>query len=166
MGEPASRHLEALRADAALLTGTSQCARLSVGKTFCLDGHDVDALTELLVIGVEHITIAADESKERSLTYENRFIATPADVAPRPPPPSLKPRAALETATVVGPAGQDIHTDELGRVRVHFHWDTETPGDERSSCWLRVQQSFAGGELRGAVHSAGGDRSARRLRRR
>jgi len=44
----------------------------------------------------------------------------------------------------VGPAGDEIHTDEFGRVRVQFPWDREGNSDERSSCWVRVSQGWAG----------------------
>jgi type VI secretion system secreted protein VgrG len=45
---------------------------------------------------------------------------------------------------VVGPPGQEIHTDEHGRVRVQLAWDREGALDEKSSCWLRVSQGWAG----------------------
>ncbi len=50
----------------------------------------------------------------------------------------------MESATVTGPASEEIHTDELGRVRVHFHWDREGASDETSSCWVPVSQPWAG----------------------
>lgn len=49
-----------------------------------------------------------------------------------------------QTATVVGKQGEEIWTDEHGRVKVRFHWDREGAGDENSSCWLRVAQIWAG----------------------
>ena len=50
----------------------------------------------------------------------------------------------LQTATVVGPAGEEIHTDEYGRVKVQFHWDRVGQFDQRSSAWLRVATAWAG----------------------
>lgn len=54
----------------------------------------------------------------------------------------------LQTAVVVGPPGEEIHTDALGRVKVRFHWDrlgNEKGQPHETSCWLRVmQQGFAG----------------------
>jgi len=50
----------------------------------------------------------------------------------------------VESATVVGPKGEEIHTDEFGRVRVHFHWDRESSMNEKSSCWIHVGQGWAG----------------------
>ncbi|NHZ83627.1 type VI secretion system tip protein VgrG [Massilia sp. CCM 8695] len=50
----------------------------------------------------------------------------------------------IQTATVVGPAGEEIHTDEYGRVRVQFHWDRVGSNDEKSSAWIRVATPWAG----------------------
>ena len=51
------------------------------------------------------------------------------------------------TAIVVGPEGEEIHTDRLNRVKVQFHWDRGQPSGQRdvlSSCWLRVSEPNAG----------------------
>lgn len=50
----------------------------------------------------------------------------------------------LQTAVVTGPKGEEIHTDDLGRIKAQFHWDRIGKADENSSCWLRVMQGFAG----------------------
>lgn len=50
----------------------------------------------------------------------------------------------LQTATVVGPKGEEIHTDEYGRIRVQFHWDREGKQDEKSSAWVRLASTWAG----------------------
>ena len=64
----------------------------------------------------------------------------------RPAPITPKPRIpGLQSAVVVGPANQEIHTDEFGRIRVQFPWDREGKFDEKSSCWMRVNQSWSGG---------------------
>jgi type VI secretion system secreted protein VgrG len=49
-----------------------------------------------------------------------------------------------QTATVVGPAGEEIYTDKYGRVKVQFHWDRQGSFDQGSSCWARVSQHWAG----------------------
>jgi len=51
---------------------------------------------------------------------------------------------SIQTAVVVGPKGEEIYTDEHGRVKVQFHWDREGRHDENTSCWIRVSQSHAG----------------------
>ncbi|MFC3249099.1 type VI secretion system Vgr family protein [Chromobacterium piscinae] len=57
----------------------------------------------------------------------------------------------VQTATVVGPAGEEVHTDTQGRIKVQFHWqrpdEHPTIGaglDDKSSCWLRVAMPSAG----------------------
>ncbi len=63
----------------------------------------------------------------------------------RPDAVTPKPEVhGLESATVVGPGGEEIHTDEFGRVRVHFHWDRESRRNEESSCWVPTNQPWAG----------------------
>ena len=62
-----------------------------------------------------------------------------------------KPEMHMQTATVVGPANEEVFTDPLNRVKVQMHWDRQNPGDENASCWLRVAQSHAGGG-HGGVH--------------
>jgi type VI secretion system secreted protein VgrG len=49
-----------------------------------------------------------------------------------------------QTATVVGPPGDEIHTDKHGRVKVKFRWDRYSPANDKSSCWIRVSQNWAG----------------------
>ncbi len=63
----------------------------------------------------------------------------------RPPLSTPKPRiVGVESAVVVGPPEDDIHTDEFARVRVQFHWDRQGARDERSSCWVPVNQPWGG----------------------
>ncbi|PXX27561.1 MULTISPECIES: type VI secretion system Vgr family protein [Burkholderia] len=69
----------------------------------------------------------------------------------RSPLEHKKPQMELETAIVVGPKGEEVHTDELNRVKVRFVWDRQNQGDERASCWVRVAQSDTGGGY-GSVH--------------
>ncbi len=63
-------------------------------------------------------------------------------------PPANTPRAVVrgpQTAIVVGPAGEEIHVDNYGRVKVKFHWDRRGKNDDTASCWMRVAQVWAGG---------------------
>ncbi len=65
-----------------------------------------------------------------------------------PPPITARPRIpGVQSAVVVGPKGEEIYTDEYGRVRVQFQWDREGKGvsdGEASSTWMRVAQAWAG----------------------
>lgn len=62
----------------------------------------------------------------------------------RSPAEHTKPDLHPQTAIVVGPAGEEIYTDHLNRVKVQFRWDRQNPGDERASCWVRVSYPNAG----------------------
>src|SRR5262249_37822524 len=66
---------------------------------------------------------------------------SPAGPARTPPRPGMD---GVQTAKVVGPAGEEIFVDEYGRVKVQFHWDREGKWDENSSCWIRISQDWAG----------------------
>ncbi|MGY4826860.1 type VI secretion system tip protein TssI/VgrG [Stutzerimonas chloritidismutans] len=77
--------------------------------------------------------------------YRNHFTSTPWDIPFRPPLNHPKPKVlGSQTAVVTGPAGEEVHCDEYGRVRVQFHWDREGQADDKTSCWLRVSSSWAG----------------------
>ncbi len=73
------------------------------------------------------------------------LTAMPLDMPWRPP--RLTPRVTMpgpQSAIVVGAAGKEIDADEFGRVKVHFHWDRYDSSDEKSTCWVRVTQPWAG----------------------
>ncbi|MBJ7546008.1 type VI secretion system tip protein VgrG [Pseudomonas sp. OA3] len=77
--------------------------------------------------------------------YRNRFLATPWDVPYRPPVSHPKPRVlGGQRAVITGPAGEEIHCGQYGRVKVQFFWDREGQADDKTSCWLRVSSSWAG----------------------
>jgi len=77
--------------------------------------------------------------------YRNSFSCIPSSINFRPerstPRPTVK---GPQTAVVVGPSGEEIYTDEYGRIKVQFHWDREGQEDENSSCWIRVRQDISG----------------------
>lgn len=50
----------------------------------------------------------------------------------------------LQTAIVVGPAGEEIYTDKYGRIKLQFHWDRKGKKNENSSAWVRVASAWAG----------------------
>ncbi len=78
--------------------------------------------------------------------------AASADASYRPDRLTPRPtNLGVECATVVGPEGETIHCDEFGRVRVQFHWDRYGQMNELSSCWVPVNQQWAG-EGFGVVH--------------
>jgi type VI secretion system secreted protein VgrG len=134
----AKLRLEALETDAKVLRGDSTVRTFVTGYTFTVAGHprsDVNA--SYLLRAVSH-SATADE-------YRNRFEAIPATVPFRPAPAAAKPRIpGAQTAIVVGKSGEEIWTDQYGRVKVQFHWDQLGANDETSSCWIRVAQGWTG----------------------
>lgn len=74
----------------------------------------------------------------------NRFDVQRRKVPFRSPFEHTKPTLHPQTAVVVGPAEQEVHTDHLNRVKVRFRWDRQNDGDERASCWVRVSYPNAG----------------------
>ena len=141
----AANYLEAERATARIADGRSACRRLLPGRKLRLIEHELPEIDgEYVVVSCDHVGWAPEAAPDGAAIYRNEFTCAPADVPQRPRRPRSKPRQTLETAVVTGPAGQEIHTDELGRIKVQFHWDLDGELDERSSCWLRVAQAWAG----------------------
>ena len=107
--------------------------------------HGIDALDGHYVVArVEHTGRAPEAAPGRQPVYENRFVCVPAEVALRPKRPKRLLQQVVETAVVVGPAHEEVYTDEHGRVKVQFPWDLAGKNDARSSCWVRVAQAWAG----------------------
>jgi len=132
--------------------GEAKCVRFTPGFVFTLAGHDLgDCNQEYLLAEVSHMgtqTQAMDEeSNEGGFSYSNHFSAIPSTVTFRPERKSPKPVVeGIQTAVIVGPSGEEIYTDEFGRVKVRFHWDRRGSNDENSSCWIRVGQLWSGNE--------------------
>ncbi len=138
--------------------GCSDQPTLSSGLVLPMTGHANAAfnsgwlLTELTHTGKQpHVLEEQGGSTQSAASdgftqgYRNTFHAIPEDVTYRPQEVFAKPRLlGSQTARVTGPAGEEIHCDEYGRVRVKFHWDRSPLNDDQSSCWLRVSSSWAG----------------------
>ncbi|QDV25617.1 type VI secretion system Vgr family protein [Aureliella helgolandensis] len=78
-------------------------------------------------------------------SYSNQFSCIPNERQFRPARTTARPNlSSVQTAIVVGPAGEEIYTDEFGRVKVQFYWDREGKRDENTSCWVRVSQQWSG----------------------
>lgn len=137
--------------------GQSVCPRLVPGFTFNLDEHECASFNqEYLLVEVRHAgsqpQVLQEIAESTGSSYINDFFAVPATVTIRPERTILKPGVeGIQTAIVVGPEGEQIYPDEYGRVKVQFHWDREGKRDEKSSCWIRVSQAWAG-QGWGAMH--------------
>ncbi|MFN7993069.1 MAG: type VI secretion system tip protein VgrG [Bryobacteraceae bacterium] len=129
--------------------GESNCMGFQSGYKFKLDEHIREAANiDYTLLGIEHF---ARNSSYRSagqvdpFDYRNRFEAIPNSVPFRPPRRARRPIIeGTQTAVVVGKSGEEIWTDQYGRVKVQFFWDRQGTSDENSSCWIRVAQGWAG----------------------
>jgi type VI secretion system secreted protein VgrG len=131
---------EAQAWEARVAAGDTTVTRMTAGAFFELSGHprsDLDG--RYLAIGVTH------HFDDYGQKYRNELLCIPEVVPFRPRPSRPKPRIdSTQTAVVVGPSGEEIHTDNHGRIKVQFHWDRLGANDENSSCWVRVMQPWAG----------------------
>lgn len=139
------------------VTAKTNCSSLIPGHLFKLVDHQTkDENGQYVVTSVSHKAAQTppydrdDQSYAGDgLVYLTEFEALaharegavpfrPARVTPRPV------MNGAQTAMVVGPSGEEIYTDEYGRIKVQFHWDREGRTDGSDSCWLPVTQVWAG----------------------
>jgi type VI secretion system secreted protein VgrG len=135
-----SNRLAAKHSDADTLAFETNCLALEPGQRLLVDSGGTDArLASALLLVSERIVGHA--TRPWKIEFSARYGDVPFC------PPVTTPRAeatGVELATVVGPDGEEIHTDEFGRVRVRFHWDRSASSSEDASCWVPVSQSWAG----------------------
>ena len=145
----ARTRLESLQAQHERLNGAGNARGLACGSLFKLAGYPrKDQNKEHLIVAATHRLQAGDyETGAQGSEEEYRcsFAAIDSKEPFRAPITTRKPVVGgPQTATVVGPGGEEIFTDKYGRVKVQFHWDREGARDEKSSCWIRVSQAQAG----------------------
>ena len=141
---------EAFGSRAQVVKGSGNCRFFLSGHRFDLADHyrsDLNAAYHLLEI--HHVAGAGDYRSWDSATldYRNEFVAVPLATKFRPARRTARPIVhGTQTAVVVGPGGEEIFTDEYGRVKVQFYWDRQGKLNEDSSCWIRVATTWAGKE--------------------
>jgi type VI secretion system VgrG family protein len=132
------------------VSGSGSCVGFDAGRRFTLTSDRSvkgDKPASYLLTEVRHSARDSNyfSTTSEPATYSNRFVCIPVETPFRPERLTPKPIVqGPQTATVVGPAGENIHTDEYGRVRLKFHWDRRGKRDEHASCWIRVSQTAAG----------------------
>ena len=145
--EKVKLRMEAEEAASYHIQGRSARADFSAGYTFDLLGHyREDFNKSYLITSVTHqMSQGYGGQSDRGSGYSNAFTCIPHAVPFRPIQSTPKPLiSGAQTATVTGAAGEEIDVDEYGRVVVQFHWDRKGENDEKSSCRIRVAQSWAG----------------------
>jgi type VI secretion system secreted protein VgrG len=137
--------MESEEAGFEIVEGAGNCHSFSPGYKFTMDKHeckDEEGKAWVILtthhVANDHTHIAGEGSRAE---YSNSFTCMPASRIYRPPRETPKPVVhGPHTAFVTGPSGEEIHTDEYGRIRVQFHWER----DGKKSCWSRVAQTLAG----------------------
>ncbi|WP_437946576.1 type VI secretion system tip protein TssI/VgrG [Sorangium sp. So ce296] len=137
----ATRALEAELTGACSISFQTNALDLQPGMVFAVEGHPRPELDPRVGLLVTSLWI---EGRARG-NWSVSGTAVPASAPYRPARRTAKPVVhGMQSGVVVGPPGEEIHTDTHGRVRVQFPWDRIGDHDEHSSCWLRVCQGWAG----------------------
>lgn len=146
--------MEAETANALLIRGGGNCGQFTPGYKFGLARHFSDG-GKFVLVSVDHVArqpLATDRGHGDPFEYDNRFTAIPFAIPYRPARVTTIPTVrGSQTATVVGPSGEEIFTDKYGRIKVQFHWDRQGQLDAGSSCWVRVATPWAGKQW-GMIH--------------
>lgn len=145
--------LDAMQAERTVVHGQTSSLGLLPGLRFSIDGHPYDSINQ------EHLVIRSrvegsrprsfEAGGERSNTLSCEFWCVPTATARYRPPRRERARAipGAQTAITTGAAGQEIHTDKSGQVKVSFHWDREGKKDDTSSRFIRTSQVPLGGSM-------------------
>ena len=131
--------------------GESDCCSMTAGHKFTLKNHPTkEENGEWAIVSISHYAVQNPDylhDNPVEFPYSNIFEGIPlgSQTTPfRPLQKTAKPVVrGCQTAYVVGPDGEEIYTDKYGRVKVQFHWDRDGKNDAKSSCWVRVAQTWA-----------------------
>ncbi|WP_063895559.1 type VI secretion system tip protein TssI/VgrG [Burkholderia ubonensis] len=151
-GEQLARfRTEALAAHSKIFVGESNCRRLTLDHYMQIEDHyDHEHAQpeerQFLLTWIRHHGTNNYQARQGVATYVTEFKCIRKKIPYRPLRTISHPVIhGIQTAIVVGPQGEEIFTDELGRVKVQFHWDRLGKKNQASSCWVRVAQPWASG---------------------
>lgn len=142
--------LQELQCQIERFQGTGNARQLSVGGLFNLtDYYRDEHCTEYLIVKASYEIQGRDYLSGNKEYPEDPYVCNfevmNSQTQYRSERTTPKPViTGPQTATVVGKSGEEIWTEEHGRVKVQFRWDREGKSDEKSSCWIRVAQPWAG----------------------
>ena len=137
--------LDGLEIPQSQLSGQSNVPFFEPGRKFTLTGHDrKSANKDYALREVTHQAVWHPEERKENV-YENTYNAFDAKTLFVPAKAIDKKRIyGAQTAVVIGPEDEEIHTDQHGRIKVKFFWDQSEEEDKITTCWMRVVQSMAG----------------------
>lgn len=143
--------------------GMANVTNLGTGRTFTLKNHPrkADNVSRMITVAVHKLQLVGTDLPPPSLRgalhrqlgemaqgddpYQVAFDTIPASAQYRAPLLTPWPEiAGVHTAIVVGPSGEEIHTDKYGRIKVRFHWDRLGKDDDTASCWVRTMMPWTG----------------------
>jgi type VI secretion system secreted protein VgrG len=140
--------LEELQGDFEVATGGGNVMGLSVGASFKLEGlarEDQNAEHTVIAASYHWHIDAYGSGANEEFGVEGSYHMIPKLSQYRVPAHTPRPRVeGPQTALVVGPQGDEVHTDKHGRIKVQFYWDRLGAQNEESSCFVRVSQPWAG----------------------
>lgn len=153
----AQLRIEELHTQHEQLQAQSDARGICAGSLFTLSEYPrEDQNREYLIVSATHSVHSDDYGSSGGggeTMYSNNFVSieskTPYRASRSTPKPMVQ---GPQTAIVVGPSGEEIHTDKYGRVKLQFHWDRYGKSDENSSCWVRVSHVWAGKNW-GVIHT-------------
>jgi type VI secretion system secreted protein VgrG len=148
--------IQEIQATQTIASGEGDAAGLATGYSFSLSKYPRGDLNiEYFIIGSTisltsdaHMSGGADPGTEFAISLQAIDAKTPYRPQRSTPKPVVQ---GAQTAIVVGAGGDEIYTDQYGRVKVQFPWDRAGKNDENSGCWIRVAQVWAGKQW-GAMH--------------
>ncbi len=126
----------------------SDCSTFYAGGKFKLAKHAIkEEQGTYIILSIHHHAYDGSylAGHDTESAYSNSLTCMPDTVHYRPPLIRERPiMRGPQSAIVVGPKGEEIWIDKLGRIKVQFYWDREGKNDETSTCFIRVMQPWAG----------------------
>ncbi|OSQ51929.1 type VI secretion system Vgr family protein [Marivita geojedonensis] len=146
------------------ISGVSDAVNLAVGRTFSVsklplanDAKEVmlaecvhtfvqiEAFVADIFKGIKEPETLIDLPIKTDEPHMVSFRVVEADKQYRAPLVTPWPKVGgIHTAIVTGPSGEEIHTDEYGRIKVQFHWDRDGNKDDKTTCWVRTMMPWTG----------------------
>ncbi|MGE0328640.1 MAG: type VI secretion system Vgr family protein [Polyangiaceae bacterium] len=139
--------LEQLRRHEIVARGASDCVRVQPGRVLEIASEQGDFNQRYLVVSVEHGFSDTTQAGQAEEAYSNRVMLVPATRLFRPAIPEWPTLPGAEPATVSGPAGEEVHVNDLGDVKLKFPWDRTPQVDDTTSHWARTLQPNLGGSM-------------------
>jgi type VI secretion system secreted protein VgrG len=149
--------------------GVCNVRTMATGATYRMSNHErSDENQEYLVVSALHMMQIENQEEDESQqmtkasgaaqlpgtiefdednrdAYRCTMRSLPKNVPFRAPHRTPWPRIpGILLAKVTGPAGEEIYTDNYGRIKVQFPWDREGKNDENTTCWVRYCTPWSG----------------------